>query len=152
MMEMRTRNSHKTAIRRNKLSAPMRQLSENGHLRGRMLDYGCGLGDDARILGVDAYDPYHRPEWPRGKYDTITCIYVLNALETEAERQETLERIDGLLNDTGVAFIAIRRDVAEKGWSQRDTFQENAELDLPVLYRRGGSYVIYAMRKDRNTK
>ena len=50
-------NSHKTAIKRNKLSAPMRYLSENNLLKGDLLDYGCGRGDDADLLSMDKYDP-----------------------------------------------------------------------------------------------
>ena len=45
-----------------------------------MLDFGCGRGTDAATYGMDAYDPYWRPEKPTGPYDTIVCIYVLNVV------------------------------------------------------------------------
>ena len=75
-----------TAIRRTRLSAPARYLLQHGLLKGRILDFGCGLGFDTdelrrQELDVTGYDCYYRPEYPEGKFDTIMCIYVLNVLE-----------------------------------------------------------------------
>ena len=66
--------SHLTAIKRTKLSVPIRGLDLKGK---RVLDYGCGRGSDADLLGADKYDPYYFPERPTGKYDVILCTYVL---------------------------------------------------------------------------
>ena len=40
-----------TAIRRTRLSAPARYLLQHGLLKGRILDFGCGLGFDTDELG-----------------------------------------------------------------------------------------------------
>lgn len=42
-----------TAIRRRKLSLPMAELAERGLLVGKVLDFGCGRGDDARHLNEE---------------------------------------------------------------------------------------------------
>ena len=76
---------HRTAIERKKVSAPMKFLEDEGHLEGRVLDYGCGRGFDAGALGLESYDPYFFPEVPKGKFDTITCNYVLNVVDEETE-------------------------------------------------------------------
>ena len=46
----------KTAIGRNKPSAPLRALETKGLIVGDVLDYGCGKGYDAYYLGSDSYD------------------------------------------------------------------------------------------------
>ena len=60
---------HKTAIVRERLSAPMQALYRFGLIADAtsVLDYGCGQGDDVRTLaaaGIDAvgWDPHHRPD------------------------------------------------------------------------------------------
>ena len=62
---------HRTALRRSTLSSPFRHLLDFGFLDGRrtVFDYGCGRGDDLRLLtgmGVDAkgWDPVYRPNAP----------------------------------------------------------------------------------------
>jgi hypothetical protein len=59
----------------------MRFLNSLGLLRGKMLDYGCGRGFDAEYYGMDKYDPHYAPEFPKIKFDTITCNYVLNVVD-----------------------------------------------------------------------
>ena len=41
-----------TAISRKAPSRPMRFLQEHDLLKGRMLDYGCGRGTDAKFLAL----------------------------------------------------------------------------------------------------
>jgi hypothetical protein len=53
------------------LSKTARVLIDGKLIRGRVLDYGCGLGFDADQQGWEAYDPYYRPRKPTGIYDTI---------------------------------------------------------------------------------
>jgi hypothetical protein len=77
---------HPTAIRRNGPSAPLRHLATYAPdvLVGRVLDYGCGRGEDAALLGATGFDPHHpragvrRP--PRGTFDTVLLTYVVNVL------------------------------------------------------------------------
>lgn len=90
---------HKTAIDRNKLSAPMQVLARHGYFDGThsVLDYGCGKGDDVRELeahGVNVYgwDPTHRPEGKVATSDIVNLGYVLNVIEDTKERAETLRR------------------------------------------------------------
>ena len=70
---------------RKALSKTARVLTEGDLVRGRVLDYGCGLGFDADQLGWEAYDPYYRAAEPTGPYDTIVVNHVANVL-TRASR------------------------------------------------------------------
>ncbi|MHA2069409.1 MAG: methyltransferase domain-containing protein, partial [Candidatus Thorarchaeota archaeon] len=61
-----TGKSWLTAVRRNKPSAPLKFLLKHGLIKGRILDYGCGRGDDCKHLYtthdyVVGYDPYFQP-------------------------------------------------------------------------------------------
>jgi 2-polyprenyl-3-methyl-5-hydroxy-6-metoxy-1,4-benzoquinol methylase len=136
--------SHLTAITRGgKLSVPMRWLHTAGLLKGRVLDYGCGKGIDADVLGLTKYDPYHFPQIPRGKFDTITCQYVLNVIPTPIERMEVLDRIRQLLAPRGVAYITVRNDTRNlRGWTRRGTWQGQIKLSLPVVVSTS-DFVIY---------
>lgn len=154
-------NSHKTAITRSKPSAPMNYLHGEGLLLGHMLDYGCGKGFDADHFKMDKFDPhftkgevyrndgfvYYLTDL-RDNYDTITCNYVLNVIESVHERTEVLNNIRYLLKPGGVAYITIRRDaqVAE-GCTSKGTYQESVALDLPIEHEKKGGYIIYRMEK-----
>lgn len=144
-LEFSMNKSHLTAINRYHVSAPMRFLFTNGFLGGRMLDYGCGKGFDATALRMHKYDPYWHNFLPRGRFDTITCNYVLNVLP-EGELQEVFNRLDRYLRDDGMAYITVRRDVKRDGYTSRGTYQRNVELDLPVLHETS-SYCIYIYNK-----
>jgi DNA phosphorothioation-associated putative methyltransferase len=116
--------SHKTAIKRKRLSAPVRQLFEQNRLRGRVLDYGCGYGDDVRLLrrrGVDivGYDPHHAPcdgtLLLPGFYDVVYCGYVLNVLPTLTERwQAVFAALACVKPPHGLLYLVVRswREVA----------------------------------------
>lgn len=117
---------HKTAIKRSKLSVPMRFLYENNLLSGKILDYGCGRGDDARLLEksglcVSTYDPIWQPKMPRGKFDTITCNYVLNVVSEETAKN-IVSDIRLRLKVKGTAFISVRSDVKVDTNTQRDVY------------------------------
>ena len=155
-------NSHKTAITRNTLSRPMRYLSCINRIAGTTLDYGCGKGFDADTLCMDKYDLIHTDDMvlcrddeipPLQKeniinhYDTITCNYVLNVIDNEAEREQVLDTIHSMLSPEGYAFITVRRDIQQEGYTSKGTYQENIVLDLPVFKEVKNQYCIYIMDK-----
>jgi hypothetical protein len=131
----------KTAIVRKKLSVPFKWLLDNGYIKGRTLDYGCGRGFDADFLGIDKYDPNYFPQLPRGKYRTIYCGYVLNVVEP-AEQVRIREKIRGLLKWYGVCYFVVRRDIPLEGTPT----QWYVTMDLESICRKG-HFEIYRMRK-----
>lgn len=115
---MRDYNPYKlTALKRKKLSLPMEYLLSKGLIRGKVLDYGCGNGQDVdrlKTLGYDimGYDKYNKLFNNDGLllddyYDTITCIYVLNVIPDLEQHQELLNILTRLGKDV---YIAIRSD------------------------------------------
>lgn len=88
---------HRTAIDRNKLSAPMQILGRHGYFDGNysVLDYGYGKGDDIRELaahGIDVkgWDPVHKPNGLLAPSDIVNLGFVLNVIEDVVERKNTL--------------------------------------------------------------
>ena len=103
---------HPTAIARNKLSMPMRELVERDII-GKysvVLDYGCGRGGDVKHLrrqlnffNVYGYDPNmdisdtfyivkEEEQIPTFKFDIVTLIYVVNVIEGIEKRKEVIRR------------------------------------------------------------
>jgi SAM-dependent methyltransferase len=137
--------AHKTAIRRNKLSAPARWLHGNGYINGDVLDYGCGRGEDARRLGCKGYDPYYAPELPQGPFDTIICFYVLNVICDDNERRMVLKSIADRLKSDGRSYLAVRNDrKACRGFTNTGSWQGLITMDLPIVRRESG-FIIYEM-------
>src|SRR5262245_7503028 len=99
---------------RKALSKTARVLIEGNLIRGRVLDYGCGLGFDADQNGWEAYDPYYRPDEPTGAYDTIIVNHVANIL-TQASRVMLLRTVNGLLAPGGAAYISVARNIPVAG-------------------------------------
>jgi diadenosine tetraphosphate (Ap4A) HIT family hydrolase len=142
---------HLTAIRRTELSVPTRYLLNQGLLKGRILDFGCGLGydtDELRRRGFDiiGYDNYYRTDYPQGKFDTIICNYVLNVLEPY-DQAVVLMSISNLLSSKGIAYFAVRRDLEEEGFRlhaihKQYTYQCNVKLPFKSLVK-NSSYELY---------
>jgi hypothetical protein len=127
----------------------MRWLVENNNLptNCRVLDFGCGHGFDAEYYDLERYDPCFYPDKPKGSYDIITCIYVLNTLPGCFDRRQVLTHIDGLLTKGGLAYITVRTDKkALIGKTQRGTWQGLITLDLTVV-RTTPHYQIYGMMR-----
>ena len=104
------------------LSFPGRFLLGNNLLQGKILDFGCGLGNDVKLLKkkgceITGYDPYYFPEYPKDKFDTIICFYVLNVLFPE-EQSTVLMEVSHLLNPGGKAYYAVRRDLKREGFRE----------------------------------
>lgn len=143
-MKLSNPNSHLTAKERDKLSYPARLLFDKGLINGKVLDFGCGFGKDVEILqakGLDiqGYDRHYFPTYPKGKFDTILCFYVLNVLMLEEQTNVLLE-ISQLLKPGGKAYFAVRRDVRKSGFRihkihQKPTFQCNVILPFVSIFQ-----------------
>lgn len=129
-----------TAISRKSPPEPLQWLVDRGLIRGRSLDYGSGR---SCWFGMDCYDPEWRPTPPTGKYNTITCIYVLNVVDRSTQ-DDILHDIHRLLAPKGIAYFAVRRDIPVSGAAGRGTFQRYVVLDLPILHE-NRTRAIYAM-------
>ena len=84
---------HRTAIRRQDVSRPVRIALEHGLINESttFFDYGCGHGDDVsrlNAMGLDAqgWDPIHRPFVSLKPADVVNLGYVVNVIEDSAER------------------------------------------------------------------
>ena len=97
---------HRTAMTRYALSSPMQTLWRLGLLDGSksVFDYGCGRGDDLRILselGVEAagWDPYFQPDGVKANAKIVNLGFVLNVIESRRERAEAIEGAWGLCDE-----------------------------------------------------
>ncbi|MFO0590502.1 MAG: DNA phosphorothioation-associated putative methyltransferase [Polyangiaceae bacterium] len=88
---------HRTALQRYSLSTPMQALWRYGFVESgaSVFDYGCGRGDDVRILkslGVDAsgWDPHFAPHEPKVHADVVNIGFVINVIEDNRERRDAL--------------------------------------------------------------
>ena len=122
MQKQTNKFSHLTAMERLYLSFPARFLLGNNLLQGKILDFGCGLGNDVKLLNkkgceITGYDPYYFPEYPKDKFDTIICFYVLNVLFPE-EQATVLMEVSHLLKPGGKAYYAVRRDLKREGFRE----------------------------------
>ncbi|MEH1781898.1 MAG: bifunctional class I SAM-dependent methyltransferase/HIT family protein [Nostoc sp.] len=142
MKQQKNQFSHLTAIERSYLSFPAQFLLNQNLLQGKILDFGCGFGNDVKILrqkGYDiiGYDPYYFPEYPDNKFDTIICFYVLNVLFTE-EQTNVLMEVSYLLKPGGKAYYAVRRDLKKEGFREhyvhkKPTYQCIIKLPFPSV-------------------
>ncbi|MCB8932532.1 MAG: class I SAM-dependent methyltransferase [Fimbriimonadaceae bacterium] len=134
------------AARRSDLSKTARVLLEQGFVRGRVLDYGCGHGFDADAHGWGAFDPYYRPTPPTGPYDTIVVNHVANVL-TRFARQKLFADVDALLADGGVAYLSVARNIPLGGkMGARRRIQNHVVLTLTSVFC-DQEEEIYAMPK-----
>lgn len=90
---------HKTALRRSELSLPMKCLQREGLISPdtALLDYGCGHGEDVRLLkqlGVPAtgWDPFFQDHGAPTASDIVNLGYVINVIEDPVERAATLRK------------------------------------------------------------
>lgn len=69
-------NSHLTAKERQFLSFPAKILLNQKLLIGEVLDFGCGFGNDVKLLkekgvNIDDYDKHYLSNYPTKKGDAI---------------------------------------------------------------------------------
>lgn len=137
-------NSHLTAKEREFLSFPAKILLNKNLLKGEVLDFGCGFGNDVKVLkekgiNIDGYDKHYFPDYPTKRYDTIICFYVLNVLLPE-EQATVLMELSQLIKPTGKVYIAVRRDIKYPGYRthkihQKKTYQCNVILNSKSIFK-----------------
>lgn len=129
---------HRTALQRYALSTPMQALHRYGYLDGSrtIFDYGCGRGDDIRILqhnGVVAagWDPHFSPDAPKTKADIVNLGFVLNVIEDPTERGQALREAYALADKMLVVAVMLMGRAATNGEAfgdgvrtSRNTFQK----------------------------
>ncbi len=88
---------HRTALNRRELSRPIRLALEDGLITQEttVMDYGCGHGDDLRLLSglsinCHGWDPVHSPKGKRVSADVVNLGYVINVIEDVEERLSAL--------------------------------------------------------------
>jgi hypothetical protein len=125
--EVERNGSWKSAMSRRKMSKPMRiilddykSILKDGNYR--MLDYGCGRGDDLNYIidecpwmegNIYGYDPHFFPDMPEGNFYLITCFYVLNVIPKELEG-ELIHDVMSRLTYNGIAVFATRKDIKKE--------------------------------------
>ncbi len=139
---------HKAAIVRGDLSKPVRLALEAGLLNSEstFFDYGCGHGGDverltSRGISSSGWDPHYRPHTSQKPADVINLGYIINVIESFAERRETLIRAWEL---TQKILIVAAQVLVVKGSSQiaygdgivtsRNTFQKYYDQEELKIY------------------
>jgi DNA phosphorothioation-associated putative methyltransferase len=103
---------HRTAISRTELSRPVKLALTDGILRAgnTFFDYGCGLGDDQRLLSAGystgGWDPAHRPEATIAPANIVNLGFVVNVIENALERTEVVRRAWAITED--VLIVSAR--------------------------------------------
>ena len=129
----------RTALRRKFLSSPVQHLLRFGFLdgAGSLFDYGCGHGDDLRLLAemgitAEGWDPALRPRAKRAPADVVNLGFVLNVIEDADERQRTLQAAYGLARQVLIVSVMLGNEGKREQFSayedgvrtQRNTFQK----------------------------
>lgn len=131
---------YKTAISRTELSRPIKLALADGLLTPdkSVFDYGCGLGDDLRLLAALGFqgmgwDPVHRPEQAVRRAPVVNLGYVVNVIENPRERQEVLRRAWTLAEQVLIVSARLTldgralgdaQDYADGLLTRRRTFQK----------------------------
>ena len=136
--------NHLTAKERDKISMPARMIEQQGFIKGRVLDFGCGFGKDVEELKakgyeIEGYDPHYFSNYPKEKFDTILCFYVLNVLLPEQQAQVMMQ-VSNLLKPSGKAYFSVRRDITQDGYRnhfkhQKPTYQCNVILPFKSIFK-----------------
>ena len=113
-------NRHKTAIARTDYSRPIRIALTDGLIdpTTTVFDYGCGLGDDVRYLGLRGipswgWDPEHRQDATLAPARIVNLGYVVNVIEDIDERVECLKRAWSFAQGTLIVSARLATDTAD---------------------------------------
>ena len=123
---------HRTAIRRLGHSRPVALAQIQGLIGPDVsfFDYGCGFGEDVRLLrtaGIEAegWDPHYRPTTARRPADCVNLGYVLNVIEETQEREQTLRAAFDLARKVLVVSVRVDRSL-NSGTEFSDGFVTNS--------------------------
>lgn len=139
---------HKAAISRNDFSKPVRLALEARLLNQgtTFFDYGCGQGGDierAAKLGYvsSGWDPYYCSGNPLAAADIVNLGYVINVIESHAERREALTKAweltrQVLIVAAQVLIAQVNSQIAyEDGViTSRNTFQKYYDQEELKIY------------------
>ena len=126
----------RTAIRRKEASPVARGLVGRGFLNNhniaKILDYGCGVGQDVlfyRGCGLDAvgYDPHEPFGWskqPVGPFDMVSCLFVFNVVSNADERAALARTLLSFAKTDGVLVVATRSPKAIQAEARRKAWKE----------------------------
>ena len=131
---------HKTAIKRGKLSLPVQTALDSGLIQNKdtFFDYGCGYGEDIKILKKDGFnafgwDPFFSPAEPdQDSFNIVNLGYVINVLEVFEERDTALAKAYRMAEDILIVSAMLEHDKNQTisrpykdGFiSSRNTFQK----------------------------
>jgi DNA phosphorothioation-associated putative methyltransferase len=102
-----------------------------------IFDYGCGQGEDVAALCAENYrafgwDPHHATNGTRGSADIVNLGFVLNVIEDQRERIETLKSAWGYTQQALCVAVMRQGKVSTTSWkpygdgvlTSRGTFQK----------------------------
>jgi DNA phosphorothioation-associated putative methyltransferase len=130
---------HRTAIARNGLSSPMQMFARHGFIDAYpdVFDYGCGQGDDVRILlkaGISAagWDPHFRGDEAKRPAELVNLGFVLNIIEDPHERIRALREAWSLCRKVMAVAVMVEGHYPVQGLTpfadgfltSRGTFQK----------------------------
>src|SRR5688500_4092805 len=108
-----------TAMYRSRVSKPVSiALADRLISPGQsFFDYGCGRGTDVAYLGsigIDAsgWDPVHAPSRPLRTAEVVNLGYVVNVIESRAEREEVLRKAWSLAQTALIVSARLDWDIA----------------------------------------
>jgi DNA phosphorothioation-associated putative methyltransferase len=136
---------HKAAIVRNSVSKPLRLVLESDLFMdgATFFDYGCGYGGDIKHIGLEGYaaagwDPYYQPDSPKISADIVNIGYVINVIESLAERREALLNAWELTKKILVVAAQVLIDDRDRGriayGDGVNTFQKYYEQEELKIY------------------
>ncbi len=113
---------HRAAMVRTELSRPVRLALEVELIDKytTFFDYGCGYGGDVTRLANSGYksygwDPYYAKSKPVFAADVVNLGYVINVIENQAERRETLIKAWDLTRSVLIVSAQVLIDDRDRG-------------------------------------
>jgi DNA phosphorothioation-associated putative methyltransferase len=130
---------HRAAISRHELSRPIRLALEDEIISTdtTVFDYGCGRGDDLRLLRqrqikCDGWDPAYRPKSRNVAAEIVNLGYVINVIEDESERAGALKQSWAL---TERVLIVSARLTSEASLGTQTQFEDGCLTKLGTFQK-----------------